>query len=221
EHPQGRGPVGRRDTGRDSLRGVHGHRVRGALAVLVPVVHRGQVEPVAVLTGERHADVAGRVAHHEGDQLGGRLLRREDQVAFVLPVLVVDDDHRAAGSDVGQRALDAVKLAVTHRACTLVLPAVPPGAGRFQVHRASPTPPLSSETPPDPRSGPPRSGCASRSRCLASTSTSMFTSSPGSRNPRVVSSLVAGIRATLNSAPPASTTVRETPSTVMEPFSTR
>ena len=64
-----------------------------------------------------------------------------------------------------------------------------------------------------------------RSTYLASTSTSRLTGSPGARSPRVVPVSVVGIRLTPNqcsSAPGADTpvTVRETPLTVMEPFST-
>src|SRR5262249_49768249 len=72
---------------------------RGAATVLVGVVHRRQLEPVGVGTGQRHADEARRVPDHEGQQLGRRLLGREDQVALVLPVLVVDDDDRLAPRD--------------------------------------------------------------------------------------------------------------------------
>jgi hypothetical protein len=83
----------------------------GAAGVLVGVEHRRQVEPVAVGLGEWHADVAGRVADHERDQLGRRHLGREDEVALVLPVLVVDHDDGPAGLDVGYRALDAPDVA--------------------------------------------------------------------------------------------------------------
>ena len=79
---------------------VDRHRVRGAAPVLVGVVHRRQVEPVAVGLGQRHADVAGGVPDHEREQLRGGLLGGEDQVALVLPVLVVDHHDRPAGGDV-------------------------------------------------------------------------------------------------------------------------
>jgi hypothetical protein len=53
-------------------------------------------------------------------------------------------------------------------------------------------------------------------------STSRFTCSPGVRRPRVVSFRVVGMRATVNaaSAPSrTSTTVSDTPSTAIDPFS--
>ena len=109
EQPDGVRAVGRGDAGRDAFAGVDGDGVRGAAAVLVGVEHRRQVEAVGVGLGHRHADVAGRVADHERDQLGRGQLGGEDEVALVLAVLVVDDDDGLAGLDVGDRALDRVE----------------------------------------------------------------------------------------------------------------
>ncbi len=61
----------------------------------------------------------------------------------------------------------------------------------------------------------------SRSTYFASTSTSRFTSSPGASPERVVSASVCGISAMVNASPPSDATVSETPSTVIEPFSTQ
>jgi hypothetical protein len=47
------------------------------------------------------------------------------------------------------------------------------------------------------------------------------TASPGCRKPSVVRASVSGIRLTVNASSRASTTVRLTPSTVIEPLSTR
>src|SRR5690606_11989614 len=63
-------------------------------------------QPVADLTGEGRAHVAGGVPDHERQQLRRRLLRSEDQVAFVLPVGVVDHHDGFPGGDVGHRLLD-------------------------------------------------------------------------------------------------------------------
>ena len=61
---------------------------------------------------------------------------------------------------------------------------------------------------------------SSRSTYLAVTSTSRFTRSPGPLWPRVVTSIVCGMTATVKLSSAASTTVRLMPSTVIEPFST-
>src|SRR6185437_2245148 len=55
---------------------------------------------------------------------------------------------------------------------------------------------------------------------LAITSTSRFTSAPGSLAPSVVRLSVSGMRLTSNQSSPTAETVRLTPSTVMEPLCT-
>ena len=89
---------------------VGGERLtRFAAPVLVDPEHRRQVEPVGFLFGHGDADVAGRVAHHERDQFGRRELGGEDQVAFVLTVLVVDHDDGLACLDVDEGAVDRIQ----------------------------------------------------------------------------------------------------------------
>ena len=58
----------------------------------------------------RRADEAGRVPDHERQQLRGGLLGGEDEVALVLPVLVVDHDHRPSGGDLFDGLLDGGEL---------------------------------------------------------------------------------------------------------------
>src|SRR5439155_24108339 len=65
-----------------------------------------------------------------------------------------------------------------------------------------------------------RAPWTSFSTYFAITSTSRLTGSPTVLRPSVVSSRVAGIRLTVNAESVTDTTVREMPSTVMEPFST-
>ncbi len=71
--------------------------------------HLGQFEPVQLVALHGGADQAAALAHHEGDDLGGDLLGGDDEVALVLAVLVVDDDHRPAGRDVADGLLDGVE----------------------------------------------------------------------------------------------------------------
>ena len=49
---------------------------------------------------EGEADQAAAVLGHEVDDLGGDLLGGDGEVAFVLAVLVVDDDDHAAGAEI-------------------------------------------------------------------------------------------------------------------------
>ena len=58
--------------------------------------HQWQPELLHALAGKRKADQAARMARHEVDRVGGGELRRHDEIAFVLPVLVVDQDEHPA-----------------------------------------------------------------------------------------------------------------------------
>ena len=55
----------------------------------------------------RQADQAARVAGHEVHRLGGAVRGGDAHVAFVLAVLVVGEDHHAAGAKVLDPAADA------------------------------------------------------------------------------------------------------------------
>mmetsp|Transcript_20755 Transcript_20755/g.70241 ORF Transcript_20755/g.70241 Transcript_20755/m.70241 type:complete len:212 (-) Transcript_20755:88-723(-) len=79
--------------GGDARRGprleVDGHREGGPLWVLVSRDHGRKPQVVAALAGQRDAYHARGVAHDETDCLGRRQLTGEDQVALVLPRLVI------------------------------------------------------------------------------------------------------------------------------------
>ena len=93
---------------------------------------------------------------HEVDRLGRHLLRRHDEVALVLAIGVVDDDHHPAGADVLERLLDR-----RERGC-------PRDRFRSFAHRHV--------LPSDPSAA---SSAMSRSTYFAITSISRFTRSPG------------------------------------------
>ena len=77
----------------------------------------------------RQADQAAAVRRHEVDRLRRDLLGGDRQVAFVLAILVVDDDDHLAGADRGDRVLDAgertgacaAPLAMRDLACFVVM----------------------------------------------------------------------------------------------------
>src|SRR5207302_11027562 len=109
----------------------------------------------------------------ERQQLRRGQLGREDQVALVLPVLVVDDDHRPPGRDGQDRVFNAAQHQRTN----------------FSTY-------------------------------FAITSTSRLTGAPTATRPSVVTSSVVGIRLTASESPSIQDTVSDTPSTVIDPFST-
>ena len=74
----------------------------------------GQVEFVAAADGDRGAEHTTGVLQHEVDHLGGDLLGSTDQVAFVLTVLVVDDNDELTGLEVYQCLFNCIDLNLFH-----------------------------------------------------------------------------------------------------------
>ena len=68
--------------------------------------HQRQAEGVEPLAGEREADQAAAVGGHEVDRGRRAHLRRDDEVALVLAVLVVDEDEHPAVARVLDDLLD-------------------------------------------------------------------------------------------------------------------
>src|SRR5215831_12861310 len=193
--PHGPRPVRGGDAGGDAVAGVHADRERGPHMLLVVAGHRGQLQPVQVFTQHGRADQAAGVPDRERHQLRRGLAGREHDVALVLPVRVVHHHDRAARRDLGDSPLDAVEGDA---------PALRPGHDRTAAG----------------------SPCSIRSTYLPITSVSRLTPLPGGTPPRVVAASVAGMRLTSNQGrspgpPPRADTVRLTPSTAIEPFSTR
>ena len=110
EHPGGVRAVPGADPRADAVAGVHRDRELRPHPVAVVRRHQGDLEPVEHLRRHRDADHPGAVPDGERHQLGGRLGGGEDDVALVLPLLVVDHHHRLPGCDVGDRAFDAVQM---------------------------------------------------------------------------------------------------------------
>ena len=78
--------------------------VRNGARVLLD--HRVQIEPLRQVGHDRHAELAPPVRDHERDRLGRHPLGRRDEVALVLALIVVDDDHHAPLGHRLQRIFD-------------------------------------------------------------------------------------------------------------------
>ena len=107
EDVNGARAIGRADAGRDALAGVDADRERGPETGLVPRDHLREVELLHPLRRHRHADDAARVLADERDVLRPAALRRHDEVALVLALLVVEDDDHPSAADLLRRVLDA------------------------------------------------------------------------------------------------------------------
>src|SRR6266849_1783131 len=106
----GGGPVRGADPGGDSARRLDAHRERRRVGALVLLHHHGERQALHLLLGEAQADQAAGVLRHEVDRFGRHVLRGQDQVAFVLPVGVVDQDHHPPLPDLPQRVLHPLDL---------------------------------------------------------------------------------------------------------------
>ena len=84
------------DAGGQALAVVDGDGEGGRQRRLVVGDHGLQVEPAGVGRGDRRADDAGGVADDEGELFRRRVFGGEDQVALVLPVVVVGHHHDLA-----------------------------------------------------------------------------------------------------------------------------
>ena len=118
QRPHRGGPVGGRDARCRARTGVDRDCERGALhlGVLLAGDHQRQLEGVEPFALHRQTDEPARVADHERHLFGRHLLRRDDEIAFRLGVVVVDHDqeltapHRVDGElgvAFGHRALQS------------------------------------------------------------------------------------------------------------------
>jgi hypothetical protein len=92
------------------LVGIDGHRERRPKFLGVRLGLLRKIELIGALTRESEADPAARFTDHEVDQLGRDELRGANEIAFVLAILVVRDDDKLAGFDIGNGLLDCSEL---------------------------------------------------------------------------------------------------------------
>jgi len=98
QHVDAARAVGRGDAGRHAFAGIYGDGKGCAEGGLVVLHHHRDAQAVQGGAGHRYADHAGGVAEHKGDLLRRREFGGHAEVALVLAVLVVDNDHEAAGA---------------------------------------------------------------------------------------------------------------------------
>ena len=89
----------RRDA--ETLVGIDADGERRAVLLSICLTLLREIELVRPLTGERQADPSACFPDHEVDQLGRDELRRANEVALVLAILVVRDDDQLACLDIG------------------------------------------------------------------------------------------------------------------------
>ena len=105
------GLIGRIDDGQDRGGPLLGGNARAARAVIdrhgkiraqrsrVLVDHRRQMEPLANVGQNRHAELAAAVGDHEVDQRRRHFLGRANEVPLVLAILIIHDDDDLAAAN--------------------------------------------------------------------------------------------------------------------------
>ena len=102
----GAGTVSRRDAGGHAFSGFNGDGEGGSFFVTIAQSHGWQLQPLAAFFGEGQADQAATKACHEVDGLGGDVVGRQHQVAFVFAVFFVNQNNDFAGSHLGNDVFD-------------------------------------------------------------------------------------------------------------------
>ena len=97
-HLDGARAVGGRDAGGHAFGGFDGDGEGRAVHGAVARGHGRQLEEFAALAGQRQADQATAEAGHEVDGLRCDMVGRQNQIAFVLTVLFVNEHDHAAGT---------------------------------------------------------------------------------------------------------------------------
>ena len=102
------GAHSRRDA--ESLIGINADGESGTIFLGVDFTLLSELQLVGALSRERETYPPARFADHEVDHLGGDQLRRANQVALILAILIVRDDDQLTGLDVGNSLLDSSEL---------------------------------------------------------------------------------------------------------------
>ena len=91
------GAVRRRDAGCDTFSCFDGHCEGGFVPRAVGLAHQRNAQPLAPGTGHGQANQPAGMLGHEVDGVRRGELRRDDEVTFILAVLIIDEDEHAPG----------------------------------------------------------------------------------------------------------------------------
>jgi hypothetical protein len=114
-HRDGARAIGRGYAGGHAFAGLDRSGEGGFVPGAVVPAHQLKAELLDALLGQGKADEAAAVLGHEVDRVGRRHLRRNDEIAFIFPVLVVDQDEHAAVARFVDQLFGAGEEAAAHR----------------------------------------------------------------------------------------------------------
>ena len=95
------GPVGRGDAGSHPFSRFDRHSEGGAFFVAVAHRHGCQFQSFTALAGERQANQAAPKTRHEIDRFSADMVCRQHQIAFILAVFFINQNHDPTRTHVG------------------------------------------------------------------------------------------------------------------------
>jgi hypothetical protein len=142
EHPYRSRPVRRRDAGGDAFARVNRDSEGSSVLRLVIPDHQRNPQLVQALAAQGYADDAACVAEHETDRFRRHELGRHCEIALVLTIIVVDDDHEVAAPELLDRLFDGGETVFLQRlldaSARVLADRLYFGEGRFDVWHGVP-----------------------------------------------------------------------------------
>ena len=111
EFLDGEGSIMGRDSSCGSFCCIHGHCVGSEATIFTLLPHNGESQPIADAGIHTDTDISRGVADHKGEQLGSSRSSRENKVAFVFTVVIVDDNNGTTLSEFFNSSFDALEKA--------------------------------------------------------------------------------------------------------------
>ncbi len=75
---------------------IYGDREGSPLCILILLDHQRKVQLARALLGHCHTDHAGGIANHEADFLRGRSAGEQEEVALILTICIIGNNHKTA-----------------------------------------------------------------------------------------------------------------------------
>ena len=98
-----------RDAGR-RVAGVNTDREGSLVVIRIVLHHLPDLKLIEAAADDRRADQSARIRRHKIDMRGREFFCGDDDIALILPVLIVNDNEHPAGSDVRDRLFNRCKV---------------------------------------------------------------------------------------------------------------
>jgi hypothetical protein len=104
-----------RNTGGDAVARLDRDSEGGFVPSRIAARHQRQTKLLDPFLAEREADQAASVLGHKIDRVGSRHLRRDDEIALILAILVIDQDEHPAVARLVDQLFGTGKVTPLHQ----------------------------------------------------------------------------------------------------------